>query len=276
MICRFLRIYLLRYTLICCLAFLALGCLASADDVITLNLDTPELHKSDQSNRYSSTKVTTSTARASERQKIGRLGLVSSDRASIYSRRSSSSRVYSVCLKDVPLAVVKTSGSWYGVMMVDGSTGWIPSSKVRLLDYQTVLPKVDRSQLTYRGGYGDGGGNEIVQTALQYLGVPYVWGGTSTSSGMDCSAFVRLVYSKSGVDLPRVSRDQANVGESVSIDEIQPGDRLYFACKHSYVDHCGIYIGNGYFIHASASRGGVAVDNLNKKFYANSLFAIMR
>lgn len=268
----------MRYFLLCIFAVFTLAGLAFADGVITLELETPGFEKPE--NKASTPKQETtvrSTTTRTERKKIGRIGLVSADRANIYASKSTKSRVYSTVTKDVSLAITSTSGSWYGVMMIDGSTGWVEASKVTLLDYQAVLPEINRGTFASRGGSFDGrsSDNPIVQTALQYLGVPYVFGGNSPTTGLDCSAFVKLVYSKFGIDLPRVSRDQAKVGTPVSIEDIQPGDRLYFACKHSYIDHCGIYAGNGYFIHASASHG-VTVTSLSNKFYANSLVAIMR
>jgi cell wall-associated NlpC family hydrolase len=163
--------------------------------------------------------------------------------------------------------------------MVDGSTGWVQQKKVTLLDYGFTPPKTSRGKLQSRSSDTpryEAAGNAIVQTALQYTGVPYVYGGNSTTSGIDCSAFVKMVFSQYGVTLPRTAREQSNVGSSVSPEDIQPGDRLYFACKHNYPDHCGIYMGNGYFIHASASRGGVAVDKLSGRLYSKSLVAIMR
>lgn len=259
------------------LAIFTLTGVAMADGVITLDLETPDLQKPAPKPKESKqNSIVQSTTARTERKRIGRIGLVSVERANIYASKNTKSRVYSTVTKDISIAITSTSGSWHAVMMIDGSTGWIETSKVMLLDYQAVLPEVNRGVFASRGGFdGRQSDNPIVQMALQYLGVPYVYGGNSPTSGIDCSAFVKMVYSKFGVSLPRVSRDQANVGTPVAIEDIQPGDRLYFACNHSYVDHCGIYAGNGYFIHASASHG-VTVTSLSKKFYADSLVAIMR
>ncbi len=149
--------------------------------------------------------------------------------------------------------------------MSDSSTGWIPKKHVSLLDYQVVSKQPQ----------GTVGGNTIINTALKYLGIPYVWGGYSFS-GLDCSGFVKAVFASNGISLPRVARDQANVGAAVPANQLQAGDRLYFCCKGSYIDHTGIYMGNGMFIHASSSRGGVGIDNLFNSRYANWLVAIRR
>ncbi|SEN66055.1 Cell wall-associated hydrolase, NlpC family [Mesobacillus persicus] len=89
--------------------------------------------------------------------------------------------------------------------------------------------------------------NNVIAYAKQFLGVPYVWGG-STPNGFDCSGFVQYVYRNSvGMSLPRVSRDQQNVGTRISPSQVQPGD-LVFNGSPAY--HVGIYIGNGQYIHA--------------------------
>jgi cell wall-associated NlpC family hydrolase len=284
---------LLKYTLLCVLVAFAFAGIAVADNEITLDLETPSLQQpttqakpsvsSSNTNSTKSEKSTVASVRGktSDTQVIGRVGVVNAEKAKIYAKKSTKSKVYSTCAKETTLAIVKESGPWYGILMVDGSTGWIQSEEIKLLDYSAVLPKTDannRGQLPSRGEY-DGrsySNNPVIQTALQYLGSPYVYGGTSTSSGIDCSAFVRMVFSQFGVKLPRTAREQSNVGTPVVWDDVQPGDRLYFACKHNYPDHCGIYMGNGYFVHASASRGGVAVDEISTKLYSKSLVAIMR
>ena len=93
---------------------------------------------------------------------------------------------------------------------------------------------------------GGPSGDQVVAEARKYLGVPYVWGGTDPNKGLDCSGLVQLVYKNLGIDLPRVSRDQANEGTPVaSLDEAQPGDLLFFG---SPVHHVAIYIGDGKMI----------------------------
>ncbi len=157
------------------------------------------------------------------------------------------------------------SKGWYGLLMADSSTGWIEKRDVRLLSYKVVGQQPR----------GSGPRDQIVDTALKYRGIRYKWGGYSFD-GLDCSGFVKAVFASHGINLPRASRDQAAVGMPVGWAQLQPGDRLYFACKGGQIDHAGIYLGNGLFIHSSRSRGRVAVDSVLAPFYANSLVAARR
>jgi cell wall-associated NlpC family hydrolase len=88
---------------------------------------------------------------------------------------------------------------------------------------------------------------------------------------------VRAVFSTQGVSLPRVAADQARVGYQVSWDEMRPGDRLYFDMGNKgRVSHTGIYLGNGYFIHASSNQGKVGIDPLTKPGYYKALVCARR
>jgi len=95
--------------------------------------------------------------------------------------------------------------------------------------------------------------NAVVSEAQKYIGVPYVWGGTDPAKGLDCSGFTKLVYGNLGIDLPRVSSQQATAGQPVaSLADAHPGDLVFFDNDSARpgVDHVGIYIGNGQMIAA--------------------------
>jgi cell wall-associated NlpC family hydrolase len=104
----------------------------------------------------------------------------------------------------------------------------------------------------------------VLGTADQYVGVPYAWGGTSPNSGFDCSGFVQYVFAKQGVRLPRTSREQAQVGTSLSPDwrAISAGDLVMFA-ENGRISHVAIYAGRNRIIHSTSSGGGVRYDDLS-------------
>lgn len=98
--------------------------------------------------------------------------------------------------------------------------------------------------------------NAIVAYAKQFLGNPYVYGGTSLTNGADCSGFVMSIYSHFGISTGRSSRDQAARGKAIPVSDVKPGDLLFYA-SGSYINHVGIYIGGGQIIHASTPKSGI-------------------
>ncbi len=108
----------------------------------------------------------------------------------------------------------------------------------------------------------------IVETALKYLGVPYLWGGEKPSTGFDCSGLVRYVFLQHGIELPHYSGYQFKMGKPVEKNELQPGDLVFFG---NPVHHVGIYVGNGYFIHAPKTGDFVKLTLLeSRKDYAGA------
>lgn len=104
--------------------------------------------------------------------------------------------------------------------------------------------------------------NAVVAYAKQFLGNPYVYGGTSLTNGADCSGFTMSVFSHFGISTGRSSRDQANKGKAVDINQVQPGDLLFYA-SGDYINHVGIYIGGGQIIHASNPSTGICLAPYN-------------
>ena len=114
----------------------------------------------------------------------------------------------------------------------------------------------------------------IIQTSMNYIGVPYVFGGT-TPNGFDCSGYVRYVFSNAGIYLPRMADEQYAVGSYVSMNELTAGDLVFFSTYEAGPSHVGIYLGNGNFINASSSRG-VAIDSLNSSYWGSCYIGARR
>ena len=100
---------------------------------------------------------------------------------------------------------------------------------------------------------------EIVDFALQFVGNPYVWGGTSLTGGADCSGFVLSVLSEFGYSLPRVAVDQYNASTKKDISALEPGDLVFYG---SGITHVALYIGDGQIVHAANSRLGIIVSDI--------------
>jgi cell wall-associated NlpC family hydrolase len=120
-------------------------------------------------------------------------------------------------------------------------------------------------------------GNEfidaLINEAEKWLGVPYKYGGES-KNGVDCSGFVMKVFSKCGTDIPRTSSQQYDVADYIDFTEKKPGDLLFFKNKGT-INHVGIYLGQGYMIHASTSSG-VIKQSIHDSYFMNKLSSVGR
>ncbi|MEG2871421.1 MAG: SH3 domain-containing protein, partial [Clostridium sp.] len=105
--------------------------------------------------------------------------------------------------------------------------------------------------------------SQIVNYAEQFLGNPYVWGGTSLTNGTDCSGFTMSVMGHFGIGLPHQSGSQASCGKSISSSEMRPGDLLFYTNSGGSINHVSMYIGNGQVIHASNARDGIKISTWN-------------
>ena len=137
------------------------------------------------------------------------------------------------------------------------------------LRLKAILPVGLRLQVPSGEGGGPashGDGDSLVETALNYRGVRYRWGGMTTR-GMDCSGLVARVLNLHGIDAPHNSRALYKIGKSVSRARLQPGDLVFFNTTGRGISHVGLYIGESKFIHASSRRGQVRVDSLTDGYY---------
>ena len=105
--------------------------------------------------------------------------------------------------------------------------------------------------------------SKVVNYALQFVGNPYVWGGTSLTKGVDCSGFTMQVMKQFGVSLPHYSGSQAKMGKAVTSGNMRPGDLIFYAGSGGQVNHVAIYIGNGQVVHAASRKSGIKISTWN-------------
>ncbi|HKM34606.1 MAG TPA: SH3 domain-containing C40 family peptidase [Lachnospiraceae bacterium] len=166
-------------------------------------------------------------------------------------------------LTQVPLGeeleVVETLGDWVKVS-IDGEDAYVSA------DYVTVEEKLDTAITMSELLYGQGVSDlrvDIVEYAKQFVGNPYVWGGTSLTKGADCSGFVLAVYKHFGISVSHSSRAQAGEGKKITVSELQPGDLVFYANSSGTINHVAMYIGGSRVIHASSPKTGIKTSNYN-------------
>ncbi len=119
-----------------------------------------------------------------------------------------------------------------------------------------------------------GARNDVVLYAMGLIGVGYRFGGDNPSSGLDCSGMVDYVFRNSvGVDLPHSAYRMAQMGREVAVDDLQPGDLVFFNTTGRPYSHVGIYVGDGRFVHAPSTNGRVKTSSIRSGYYAARLIA---
>lgn len=172
------------------------------------------------------------------------------------SKPSLSSSILGTYENGTKMTILGVSGNWYKVQYSD-KVGYVYSDYFALNGGYSPL----YSNETYTEGQA------IVNTAKQYLGVPYVWAGTSPN-GFDCSGLVYYVYRECGYNINRTAATIYQNGVSVDKSELQAGDAICFSgSSNDDIGHVGIYIGGGQFIHASSAGGCVIISNLGTSYY---------
>ncbi len=187
-------------------------------------------------------------------------GKVTGDGVRFRSQASYTCSTLTYLNKGYTVDVIGVSGEWYKAVY-NGATGYIHS------DYVTLAAKTDPASLR----------EQLVATAKKYAGVKYVWGGSSPSTGFDCSGYVNYVYASCGLSVKRTSSLLYAESAKISKAELQPGDLVFFASPSGwYVSHVGIYIGGGQFIHASSGAGCVTVSTLSGAYYSSYFYGAGR
>lgn len=183
---------------------------------------------------------------------------VNTDSLKVRAEANTKSEVITLVANGEELEVISVDGDWVKVYLDDEEV-YVSAEYVKVSS--ELGTAITMTELLYGQGVSDIR-VDICQYAKEFLGNPYVWGGTSLTNGADCSGYVMGVFKKYGVKLPRTSREQANSGTTVSVSEAKPGDLIFYG-NGKTINHVAIYIGGGQVIHASSPKTGIRISNVN-------------
>lgn len=183
---------------------------------------------------------------------------VTTDSLKVRAQANTDSEVITLVPRGEELEVSAVEGDWVKVLLDDDEV-FVSAAYVEVS--ASLGTAVTMSELLYGQGISDVR-VDVCQYAKEFIGNPYVWGGTSLTKGTDCSGFVMRVFQKYGVKLPRNSRAQANCGTTIKVSEAKPGDLIFYA-KGKTINHVAIYIGNGQVVHASSPKTGIKISNVS-------------
>ena len=187
------------------------------------------------------------------------IAVVNTETLKVREEPNTDSIVITLIPQEEELEVVEIMDNGWVKFLLDDEEAYVSGEYV---DVEERLEKaVTLTELLYGQGVSDVR-VDLVQYAKQFVGNPYVWGGTSLTNGADCSGFTMNIYKKYGVSLPHHAASQAQLGTKVSLGEAKPGDLVFYA-KNGSINHVAIYIGNGQVIHASSPKTGIKISGVN-------------
>jgi len=190
---------------------------------------------------------------------------VTTDVLNVRSAPSTSADIVTRLSNDATAKILGINTGWFKIEMASGATGYIHPDYVEVVANSvstTTAASVSAASGSVR--------SQVLDYASTFLGVPYVYGGSSPK-GFDCSGFTSYVYKHFNVSLPHSSASQYTRVTKVSRDNLQPGDLVFFASSAggSKINHVGIYVGNGNFIHAPRPGKVVCYDSLYSSYYSS-------
>ena len=195
---------------------------------------------------------------AKARELVQKKAKVTCDSLKVREEASTDAEVIMTVANGEKLDVIEEDGEWVKVDL-DGQEVYVFG------EYVEVSEDLDTALTITEVLYGEGVSDvrvELCEYAKQFVGNPYVWGGTSLTKGADCSGFVLSVFAKFGVELPHYSVSQSQEGTKVAIEDVLPGDLIFYS-NGKQINHVAIYIGNGQVVHASSPKTGIKISKYN-------------
>lgn len=203
-----------------------------------------------------------------------KIGYVIANELTLRETASTAAKSLKKLSQNTKVTILEEQEQWDKIE-IDGQQGYVLKSyisdkKVEVTSRSSVTRKIEEEQKedTNKTNTSSSKGEEIVKYAKQYLGSKYVYGGSSPK-GFDCSGFTMYVYKQFGVSLSHSATAQSKIGTSIKKENLQLGDLVFFSDYKTFkgIGHCGIYIGDGKFIHASTEKTGVITSSLNSGSY---------
>ncbi len=188
---------------------------------------------------------------------------ITGDSVRLRSAPSLTSSVLDYLYRTDTVEVLGVDGEWYKVVF-NGRQGYVSSDYVKIVEQDLGITRsIDTVTV----------GMKMAEESRAYLGTPYVYGGSS-ESGFDCSGFTYFLFRKFGFDdFNRTASTQWNNGPSISRDQLEVGDLVFFSSTYSTsIEHVGLYIGDGQFIHSSSGKGCVTINSMSDWYYENHYY----
>lgn len=208
-------------------------------------------------------------------------GVVNTEVLNLRTKPDTSSSIVLKLQKNEKLTVIDKSPEWYKVKTSDGEAGWVSSEFVTIR--RATASRGEEASREDEDAIDDTTPSEsettdsdiaqqIITYAKRFLGGEYVYGGDTPKEGFDCSGFTKYVFAKVGIELERTSADQGRQGTKVLKGNLKPGDLVFFDTNggHNRINHVGIYIGNGKFIHASSPKTGIVITSMSDEYYSKT------
>ncbi len=186
------------------------------------------------------------------------VAIANTDGLNVRQEPNTSSEIVTQVGQGEEMEYVETGADGWVKISIDGEDAYVSQ------EFVTVEEKLDTAITMTELLYGQGVSDvrvDLVEYAKQFVGNPYVWGGTSLTKGADCSGFVLAVFKKYGITLSHSSRAQANEGTKISASELKPGDLVFYGNGKGNINHVAIYIGGGQVIHASSPKTGIKISS---------------
>lgn len=208
-----------------------------------------------------------------------KIGFISASSVNVRAEANTSSKILATLTRNAKVTIENVENGWAKIKTEKGIAGYVSNEYIsdkqiketnrtnESREHKAVtLPNAEAKETTSNVSNK---GQDVVQYAKTLLGKSYVYGAEGPNS-FDCSGFTKYIYKKFGINLPHSAAAQANAGKTISKEELQLGDMVFFSQSGNSIGHVGIFVGNNSFIHAANPKNGVVITSLSDSYYLNN------